>query len=202
MRFKLLSTEVIISYLLICLSAICIIMGILKEYICCLFAVIIHETGHLIPMYLYGYSPDKITITLFEISIFDKFREKRTFKENLIIIFSGPFANFICFIPFYLLYLFSNKIFMPFAFANLSVCLFNLLPVMSLDGGQLLYLILSRHLSDRISEKIINAVTFIFLFPLAALGFLLLFSSKYNFSLLFICVYLIFSLVCRNNRYY
>ena len=77
-----------------------------------------------------------------------------------------------------------------------------MLPVMSLDGGQLLYLILSRRLSENSAEKVVNIITFIFIFPLAALGFLLLFKSKYNFSLLFVCVYLIFSLIFKKNRYF
>lgn len=202
MRFKLFSTQVTISYLFICLTALCIIMNIFKGFLLCLFAVIVHELGHLIPMCKFGHSPNKIKILLFEISISDSSRQQRTFKQNLIIIFLGPLVNFICFILLYLLYLFCDKIFLPPALANISVCLFNLMPVLSLDGGQLLYLLLSRKFSDRTSEKVVDIITFIFLFPLAALGFLLLFNSEYNFSLLFICVYLALSLVCRNNRYY
>ncbi|MCI2112819.1 MAG: site-2 protease family protein [Ruminococcus sp.] len=80
--------------------------------------------------------------------------------------------------------------------------LFNILPVMSLDGGQLLYLILSRFFSDTVSQRIVNVITFIIIFPLATFGFILLFNSKYNFSLLIVCIYLVFSLICRNNKYF
>jgi len=37
---------------------------------------------------------------------------------------------------------------------------------------------------------------------LTVLGFMVLLNSKYNFSLLFVCAYLIASLLCKNNRYY
>ncbi len=202
MKFKIGSTEIVVSYLLICLAAICLITGTFQGFVWCLFSVLIHESGHIIPMNVFGYSSDKIKISLFEISINDISRHKRTFWQNIIIIFFGPFANFICFILFYLLYLLSNEIFLPFAISNLSVGVFNLLPVLSLDGGQLLYIITSRFFTEQTSEKIVNITTFIFIFPLAALGFVLLFKSQYNFSLLFVCIYLIFSLVCRNNRFY
>ena len=202
MKFKLFSTQIIISYLFICLTALCIIMNIFKGFLLCLFAVAVHEAGHLIPMCKFGHCPNEIKILPFEISISDNSRQQRTFKQNLIIIIFGPLANFVCFIILYLLYLFCDEIFLLPALANISVCLFNLMPVLSLDGGQMLYLLLSRRFSYKTSEKIVDIITFIFLFPLAALGFLILFNSKYNFSLLLICVYLVLSLVCRNNRYY
>lgn len=202
MKLRMFSTEVTVSYTILCFFAISIILGEFSGFICCILAIIIHEAGHILFMCLFGYTPDKIKISLFEISISDKSRHKRTFLQNFLIIFFGPVANFICFILFYLLYLFSNTIFLPFAIANLSVGLFNFLPVLSLDGGQLLYSLLCRRISDKSAERVVDIVTFIFIFPLSALGFLLLFNSKYNFSLLLVCIYLVFSLVCKNNRYY
>ena len=73
---------------------------------------------------------------------------------------------------------------------------------MSLDGGQLMYVILSRKFSEKSAERIINITAVIILFPLTVLGFMVLLNSKYNFSLLFVCTYLIASLLCKNNRYY
>ena len=120
MKFKIFSTEVIISYLLICFAAICVISGVFEGFICCLISVMIHETGHITAMCVFRFAPDKIKISLFEISINDNSRHKRTFWQNLIIIFFGPFFNFICFIMFYLLYLKGNDEFYPFAIANLT----------------------------------------------------------------------------------
>ena len=202
MRFKVCSTKIEVSYTLICFAAIGIIITSFEGFLFCLLSLIIHEAGHLTTMCILGFPPQKIKLTLFEISISDNDRYCRRFFDNFLIILCGPLFNFICFIVLYLLYLLHYDILFPFAAVNLSVGLFNLLPVMSLDGGQLLYLILSRRLSEKSAEKIVNIITFIFIFPLAALGFLLLFKSKYNFSLLFVCVYLIFSLVFKKNRYF
>ena len=86
--------------------------------------------------------------------------------------------------------------------ANLCTGLFNMLPVMSLDGGQLMYVILCGKFSGKSAERIINITALIILFPLTVLGFTVLLNSKYNFSLLFVCIYLIASLLFRNNGYY
>lgn len=202
MKLKILDIKVTVSYALLCICALCIISGNSKGFLYCTASVLIHEAGHLAVMFISGFRPESIKISLFEISINDFSREQRSRKQNLLIIIFGPLCNFNCFILFYLLYLICGLQLIELAYTNLFLCLFNLLPVMSLDGGQLLYLILSCRLSFEKSEKVVNILTFITIFPLAALGFLLLFNSYYNFSLLFVCVYLILSLTLKNNRYF
>ena len=202
MRFRLCGIRVEISYLLLCFAAMSVILGIFQSFCCCVLAVIIHESGHLITMRALGYFPERIKILLFEISISDPSRQERSARENMLIIFFGPAANFICVLPLFLVYLCGTEKILPFAAANLSVGLFNLLPVMSLDGGQLLFILLCRSRTPEQAEKIVCRLTFISVFPIAALGFVILFHSHYNFSLLFVCVYLIFALFTRQEKYY
>ncbi len=201
MKLKIAKINVEISFTLICVAGICVILGITGGFVWCAIAVLIHELGHLLMMIKLGFLPEKIKISAFEIKIFDSKRQSRSEKQNFFIIFSGPAVNFICFIPFYLLYLLGNEYFLPFALANLSVGLFNSLPVLSLDGGQIIFILLKRHMNPARAEKTVDIITLITIFPLAALGFMVLFKSKYNFSLLFICAYLIISLVTRSDRY-
>ena len=201
MKLKIADVPVEISYTLICIAAVCVILNIFEGLVWCALAVIIHESGHLLAMLKCGHAPERIKISAFEIKIFDSKRQSRSEKQNFFIIFSGPAVNFICFIPFYLLYLLGNEFVLPFAISNLSVGMFNLLPVLSLDGGQLIFIILRQRVGADKAEKIVDIITFITIIPLAALGFIVLFESKYNFSLLFVCVYLIVSLLTRGNRY-
>ena len=201
MKLKIAKIKIEISFTIICIAGICVILGITSGFVRCAVAVSIHELGHLLMMIKLGFLPEKIKISAFEIKIFDSKRQSRSEKQNFFIIFSGPAVNFICFIPFYLLYLLGNENFLPFALANLSVGLFNSLPVLSLDGGQIIFILLKRRLNPARAEKIVDIITLITIFPLAVLGFAVLFKSKYNFSLLFICAYLIISLVTRSDRY-
>ena len=200
MKLKVNNIPVEISYTLICIAAVCVILNISQGFIWCVPAVMIHESGHLLAMLKCGYFPERIKISAFEIKIIDSKRHFRTDKQNIFIIFSGPAVNFICFIPFFLLYLLGNEFFLPFAAANLSVGLFNSLPVLSLDGGQITYILLRHGMGSAKAERAVDIITFITIFPLAALGFMVMLSSKYNFSLLFVCVYLIISLITRDNR--
>ena len=177
------------------------ILGIFESFLWCAAAIAVHELGHLSVMICYGYFPERIKIALFSIDIIDSERQRRRVRENLLIIIFGPFANFICFLVCFLLYLRGISVVLPFAAANASVGLFNLLPVMSLDGGQLVYLLLLRRLDQEKAEKAVDALTFAFIFPLAAMGFWLMLKSK-NVSLLFVSVYLVFSLLFKGNRYY
>lgn len=202
MKFRLLNIDFTVSYSLVCLGAICIILNIFSGFICCVTAVILHESGHLIAMILCKSPPDKIKISLFEIKIINSSRQSNTTRQNIFIIFFGPLVNFVCFILFYLLYLCSGEFLLPIAMANLFTGLFNMLPVMSLDGGQLMYVILCKRFSEKSAERAVEVTALIILFPLTVLGFVVLLNSKYNLSLLFVCAYLIASLIFRNNRYY
>ena len=193
MKFRIGSTEISVSYLLVCAAAICVVMGAFEGFVWCCAAVTVHESGHLAAMCALKNPPESICISLFEIKIKDRKRQKQSLKNSLIIIFSGPAANFVCFILFYLLYLECNEIF-------LSVGLFNILPVISLDGGQALFLLCREKFGEGFAQRAVCAASFAILFPLTALGFLVLFNSRGNFSLLLVCVYIVFSLIMRNNE--
>lgn len=201
MKLRINNISVELSFTLICIAAVCVILNIFSSLIWCILAVVIHESGHLFAMLKCGYFPERIKISAFEIKIIDRKRYLRTDKQNIFIIFSGPAVNFICFIPFFLIYLLGNDYVLPFAASNISVGLFNILPVMSLDGGQLAYIFLRRKIGSVRAERTVDTITFITVFPLAILGFMLLLSSRYNFSLLFVCVYLILSLITRGSRF-
>lgn len=200
MKLRLRKTEIEVSFTLLCLLSAGAMLGLLDGMLWCAAAAAVHEGGHLLALLCCGYFPKRIKISLFEIDITDGSRHSRSFLQNALIIFFGPFANFICFLPAFLLYLNGAEAALPFAAANASVGLFNLLPVMSLDGGQLICLFLSRSLSARNAERVVNALTFIFIFPVAALGFLLLMRTG-NISLFFVSVYLVLSLIFKGDRF-
>jgi len=84
--------------------------------------------------------------------------------------------------------------------SNLCVAVFNLLPIKYLDGGQLLILLLRSKLDYRRLDLIINIITFVFLVPVAVVGFVFLFNSRYNYSLLFAVLYLICTLVSKEFK--
>lgn len=199
MKLRLRRTEVELSYALLCLAALAVLLGVWRDLLWCALAIAIHEGGHLAVMAALHCFPQKIKIAPFAIDIIDAGRAQRSARQNACILFFGPFANFICFLPGYLVYLKQYPAALPFAAANLSVGLFNLLPVLTLDGGMLLCLLLCRFMPPARAARAVNACTLVCLAPLTALGVGLAAQSR-NPSLLFVSAYLAAALIFRRGR--
>ncbi|MGN1131235.1 MAG: site-2 protease family protein [Ruminococcus sp.] len=133
-------------------------------------------------------------IRLFEIKIIENKRSLNNLNCDIFVTLMGPCTNILLFFIFIR--------FLPsFAYVNLFLGVFNMLPCNNLDGGQLIYLLLSKRLSYKSVERIIDILTVITVLPVLILGILVLLQSKNNFSLLFISLYLILSLFVRNKKY-
>nr|MCR5653201.1 hypothetical protein [Ruminococcus sp.] len=177
--------------------ALCLFSGLTiidYNYFYCFLSVIIHETAHLAAMVICKSPFCGVKISVFEIKIIEKSRHILDYKRDLIITSAGPLANILFFILF-----FSASV--NFAVINLLIGAFNLLPAAGLDGGQMIYLLLSKHFSGRISAIILDIITVIISIPLFVLGILVLFRSAYNFSLLLVSMYLILSLFIKEDKY-
>ncbi|MGN0489114.1 MAG: site-2 protease family protein [Ruminococcus sp.] len=194
MTLKIKSISIIISFPAIALVTLIIVTNFLTNYLLCFIAIIIHESAHLIAMYICGSKPRAFEISLFDIKIIENNRLTLSFYKDIIITLSGPVINILM----YFLFLYID---IPFAYVNLFLGLFNLLPCASLDGGQVIYLILSKRISERLTERIIDILTLITLFPIFVVGIIVLFNSNYNFSLLFLCLYLLLSLFIKKSKY-
>lgn len=158
-------------------------------------AVFFHELGHIIYMCILHTPPHHITLTAFSIDISDRFNHTRGNIKNICLALSGPLANFIATIIFYTLsIIFHNAFYIPAAI-NLMIGCFNLLPIISLDGYQIVYTMLSTKFSLKTTCFITNCLSVIVLLPVLIFGFILIFRAKYNFSLLVVSIYLISALI-------
>ena len=70
------------------------------------------------------------------------------------------------------------------------MALFNLLPIESTDGGNILYNILMYKTGEEKAKAALKIMSAVFLFFIYVLGFIILFKTKYNFTLLIVAVYL------------
>ncbi len=148
----------------------------------------VHEGAHLAAMRLGSCRLQEVRLTPFGVDIVKKdYGTDRGYLCEALISLSGPAANLAC---FFLCYFLGNGRFSMFLAGNLAFFVLNILPIEPLDGGQALRCILCLRLSAGRAEKIVRTVSFFAMVPLFTAAFLVLFRSRWNFSLLLLCVYL------------
>lgn len=201
-RFRIFGCVIELSFLFVAATACTVLLDHIGCILTTLLASFLHECGHLTAMFLLGGAPERITFGVFNIDIVDQNRTKRGYRQDLIILLVGPAVNLILFVLLYAVsYLMPGVDLLFAASAHLLIGLFNLLPVESLDGGQILYALLCEKVSPEKASKWVEIVSFFALLPVAAAGFVVLLQSKYNFSLLLASCYLIGQLLFRRGRY-
>lgn len=107
-------------------------LGRSNQMLITLLCCVAHEAGHLIAMLLLKQKPNAIVAYGGGIKIkAPLLRVSR--KGELVIYLCGPIVNLLLF----LLCVLTNQGGSVFSLANMSLCLFNLLPVKHLDGGKI-----------------------------------------------------------------
>lgn len=194
MRLRINNFLISVSFPAVALIALIVITNSYTAYLLCLTAVIIHELGHLTLMIILGLKPEGLEIRLFNIIIVLNNRYNVPVIKDILITIAGPLFNLIIF-----------AVFIPFlknfAYINLYIGLFNLLPASNLDGGQLLFLLLNRKYRYDKSVLISDIITIITAVLIFFFGILVLLQSRYNFSLLFIGLYIFLSVFIRKEKY-
>lgn len=200
MRLKLLGIRVEVSFLLAAALTLVIIFDSELSVTACLVAVVIHEAGHIAAMRMFSSVPEEIRLSLFEFRITDRGKYRRSNGAQLLITLAGILANLAAaFLTWLILQLTGWDLCDKLFCADITLAVFNSLPVFTLDGGQALTLLLSLWIpGDRIC-LIMDIISFLVLVPCALLGFLVLLESGNNFSLLLTSVYLIALIILRNR---
>lgn len=151
-----------------------------------LFCCVVHELGHIICLYILGEKPKLIELSFYGVRL-EQNNNCMNFFENITVYLSGPAANFILSA---LLFAF-GRIYGIKTMAVTSVCVgvFNMLPCVPLDGGNLLNLILSCFTSEENCRKISFFVSVLIILPMLICGFVLLFRNG-NITLIAVSGYL------------
>ena len=192
MEFTFRGCRIFVSFWFAAILAVSAVLDPSGGVLCGLLAAVAHELGHLL----------EIAFKMFRVDMVDSRRNERSYQRDLRIILAGPGLNFLlaalCF-PVYLLlpYQWLGMFFS----ANLLVGFFNIQPIATLDGGVALYAILSVRLGEKKASFWASFFSFGILVTLAALGFWILLRNPYQFSLLFISVYLMGVLVLQKTDY-
>src|SRR5690554_6158762 len=116
----------------------------------------IHETGHVLMALYYGWNIDKIIVLPFGgLTVFKEHLNKPLFEEFMILIM-GPLLQ--CFFYFLANFLSPNYILTNYHYALL---IFNLFPIIPLDGSKLINIIISKVLPFKPSHLIGIYISFV-----------------------------------------
>lgn len=169
---------------------VCFLSGFIKNILVIFFICILHELGHVFFIKLFKYNIIKVEIFPFGgFTTIDKLINSTIYKD-LMISLGGIIIQLILFL---ILYIFKNNIsynlYNLLVYYNFLILIFNLLPIVPLDGSKIFNLIL---------DKFFSFKTSFYLNTFISIGFLITFifiNYFYNYDNYFIIAFLVFQLV-------
>lgn len=163
-----------------------LLTGMFKQFTFIFILLLFHELGHALMGIILKWKLLSITFypyggkTLFEVS------ENSSINEEILILLSGPFMQIITYLV--LSFFFSYEYIKTY---HLTILIFNLLPILTLDGGRLINLFLNKifnYLTSFYISVFISITTIIFLI-------LFCFLYYYNFNLFLMSIFLLFKII-------
>ena len=154
----------------------------------------IHEAGHLLCMLYFGERPACVRVAPFGFCITRA--PRGGYRQEMLIALAGPAANLLAALALFIAAKACKTSCLNRAIlVNLSLALFNLIPIEPLDCGRaVLYRLCCRTDSAR-AERIVFLIGVLFLIPLTVCGVLVLIKSRYNVTLLLAGAYLAYTLL-------
>ena len=121
---------------------------------------IIHECAHALAGLCLGVKPSRAVLGVSGMNL--EIQRVPSIKKHMIILLSGPICSFILFGALFSLRKFGIAKAQLLEFASLSIGVINLFPIMPLDGGAVLRLILQSKLGIIYGAKIMKHISFFF----------------------------------------
>lgn len=164
-------------------------------------SVLLHEIAHLIAAILIGLLPSHIILFPFGVNLKLKNSLVYSLADEILLYLSGPFVNIflaLLSIPF----MSYSRFWSVFYYNNIGLFIFNLLPILPMDGGVIIKKILSRKIGSRNAEKILKVVSTILIICLICFEAYLIIKHNFNFSALVAAVFLTGNIFTNKEKYY
>ena len=127
---------------------ICLFCGYIKNITIIFFICFIHELGHIFFIKLFGYNIIRVELLPFGGYTTIDQKINSDISKDLIIAYGGIISQFILYLVIFTLKSYLNIItYDLWQSYNIIIMLFNLIPIIPLDGSKILHLILEKHFS-------------------------------------------------------
>ena len=144
--------------------------------------IIVHEMGHYFVSYLFGYEVEKIIIYPYGGLLKLNTMVNTNIYKDLIVAISGLLMQCIYFYFIFFLYKYGivrEYIYNLFYLYHRSMLLFNILPIIPLDGSKIINLILSKYFNFNLANRLTVFISFITIIIVLVTNM-----CEYNYSLL------------------
>lgn len=156
-----------------------------------IFAMGLHELGHIFAMKILHAQPSRLRVSLAGLEMTPRREGIFSYGEECFMLAMGPvFSLVFAYVALYLPLISPEEAYV-FSGLNLVFGLFNLLPIEPLDGGRLVKLLLLKHLGIVKGEFIARAVSLILSLGLLVLALWQFFFFWGNLTLLYMGLWLV-----------
>jgi len=180
--------------LLIIMMALSVVMGFYIELLTLFGIVIIHELGHVVAARYYGWEVSEVQLLPFGgVAVIEE-QGGGTAWEEIVVAMAGPLQNAIMIILAFIMKstsLWNDGWVDYFVQANIWIALFNLLPILPLDGGRILQAILSYRISYYYTLKLTIWMSLVMSGALLSAAVYSYPNSGLNLNLLVIAIFLL-----------
>ena len=177
-----------------------LISGCFKEVLILYVIIIIHEFGHV--FFIKIFKKEIIEIKIYPFGGITKYNSlvNHNIKEELLISIGGILNQLILIIIYSLLFylnIINNYSYVLFNRLNISIIIFNLLPIIGLDGEKIIHLIFEMFIPYKKTNKISIVISLI------ALILFIIKSITLKINIIFVLSFLIYKLVyfIKNKKY-
>lgn len=157
-------------------------------YIIFIVFIILHEMAHLVVGRICGLKPKVFAINPLGVSLeFYIYKSKKSVRK-IITYFAGPIFNLLIALILLLLS-FDEELKMKIVYTNLLLAIFNLIPIIPLDGGKILKEILVKYWGNKESTLFMNKLTKVILCFMTIFYSIAILKLK-NFAIFLLILYL------------
>lgn len=183
MSFYIGNTKITVTFSFLLAVSVLLLLDTLAIGWLLLLSVLLHELGHITAMRIFGVPLEEIGLYPFGVQI-RQGGSQGGYGQDVIIYLSGCGVSLLLAGLFYL----TNH---PlWSAVNLALGLFNLLPILPLDGGQALKSLCRKHTTEIRTRQISQLLAMVVLLPLSGAA-LFLFRQGGNFSLAITVLFLL-----------
>lgn len=188
--------------LIFLLIVICIyVLGYIQQFLVVFISMILHELGHIFCAILMGKKVELIKILPVGVNAFlsdnNFYNKEHKTMRNIIIYLGGPITNLILIFVSLLVSDYNYTLWNLVIYVNAYVAVFNLIPILPLDGGNIVKELLDIKVGKILSFKYMVKFSRVVLTMFIVFGSIRLVNNIDNIGLILVWIYLFFSL---NNQ--